>query len=249
MPRKDFDSYWFKFYPDKYLGGTAGFSMEMHGAYLILLLHQWESGSIKEEAALSIIGDLWHSIKHKFVETESGYVNVRMDEERNHKQKISQKRALAVMSRYKAMKNKKVKAGYNCTTNVVQPVSVSVSNSISDSSSLNSWKEDINIYYSLVDKAFEDIVTNEDEMNKLQRYNPNLNIKLSLEKAMYVFWKTEAGWKNKKKSRAKEIDMKSTLIKSLDINRVFKENPQQRFGRQEVSREELKEQFNRIKLS
>lgn len=133
MPRKDSDSYWFKFYPDKYLGGTAGFSLEMHGAYLILLLYQWEDGFITEERAIAVCGDSWNKIKHKFVFTEIGYVNTRMDEERNHKLEISQKRTIAIKERYKSMKNRQDKGRYKCSTSVLQTVSSSSSSSLSNS--------------------------------------------------------------------------------------------------------------------
>ena len=139
MPRKNSDSFWFKFYPDKYLGGTIGFTLEMHGAYLMLLLKQWNSGPIKEEDAIATIGDLWNKIKHKFLYTESGYVNVRMDIEKNHKAKISEKRISAVLSRYNKYKNQNVKTGYNCTSNVVQ---TSLLYSSSNSSSSKDKKKD-----------------------------------------------------------------------------------------------------------
>jgi uncharacterized protein YdaU (DUF1376 family) len=123
MPRKEStDSYWFRFFPDKYLGGTAGFSFEMHGAYLIMLLHQWESGAFKEDIAINKIGnELWNKIKYKFITTDQGLVNVKMDEESKHKRDISEKRTIAVQRRY------------NSSTIVVQPVYDSVS--VSDSSS------------------------------------------------------------------------------------------------------------------
>ena len=49
---------------------------------------------------------------------------------------------------------------------------------------------------------------------------------MSLEKSINNFWGTEAGWKHKKKSRAKEIDMISTLINNLDKNKVYKPKEQ-----------------------
>ena len=48
-----------------------------------------------------------------------------------------------------------------------------------------------------------------------------MNIKLSIEKSCANYWATEAGWKKKKGSRSKEIDMKMTLINAININKVY----------------------------
>jgi len=130
MPRKNTDSYWFKFYPDKYLGGTAGFSFDMHGAYIIMLIQQWESGPFSAELAIKKTGKLWDKISFKFEKTEAGYVNIRMAEESSHKREIAEIRRKAVLSRYKCTTNE--------GTNVLQTVSVSDSVSVS---SLNTKKE------------------------------------------------------------------------------------------------------------
>ena len=169
MPRKDTDSYWFKFHPDKYLGGTAGFTLEMHGAYLVMLLHQWENGFVKKETAESVCGNLWNRIKHKFVETESGWVNIRMDEERNHKREISLKRTKAVKERYKLLKNKTHKDRYNCTTSVVQSVSDSVSVSDSCSLPLKEKKELVKKQYAenvhMTEEEYNNLITEHGEEN------------------------------------------------------------------------------------
>jgi len=130
MPRKNTDSYWFKFYPDKYLGGTAGFSFDMHGAYMIMLIQQWESGPFSAELAIKKIGKLWDKISFKFEKTEAGYANIRMAEESSHKREIAEIRRKAVLSRYKCTTNE--------GTNVLQTVSVSDSVSVS---SFNTKKE------------------------------------------------------------------------------------------------------------
>ena len=40
-------------------------------------------------------------------------------------------------------------------------------------------------------------------MKTQERLNPNIDVKLSLEKGYVNFWGTEAGWIHKKKSRSK----------------------------------------------
>ncbi len=83
------------------------------------------------------------------------------------------------------------------------------------------WRNDFNIY--LCDCRTGYKLFNEDnELIKIQqRLNPGINIKLSIEKGFVNFWGTEAGWKNKKSKRTKDIDWKATIINSINTNRVF----------------------------
>lgn len=83
------------------------------------------------------------------------------------------------------------------------------------------WKDDFSIYLDLVRSAYKSICDDPKIMETQQSYYPGVNIKLSLEKACTNFWATDAGWKHKKKSRAKEIDMRMTLINAIDKNKVY----------------------------
>ena len=56
----------FLFYPNDYLGGTMGFSLEMHGAYLLMLLYQFHNGPFPDEKAISMVGKIWEQIQFKF---------------------------------------------------------------------------------------------------------------------------------------------------------------------------------------
>ena len=83
------------------------------------------------------------------------------------------------------------------------------------------WKDDFSIYLDLVRSAYKSICDDPKIMETQHSYYPGVNIKLSLEKACTNFWATDAGWKHKKKSRAKEIDMRMTLINAIDKNKVY----------------------------
>jgi len=67
---------------------------------MIMLMHQWKSGPFPEATARAIVGDLWDKISFKFVSTDAGYVNPRMDEEALHKKEISEKCRESVRIRY-----------------------------------------------------------------------------------------------------------------------------------------------------
>lgn len=86
------------------------------------------------------------------------------------------------------------------------------------------WREDYEIYLNLVREAYRAIRDDPELINRQQTFHPGVDIMLSIEKACENFWATEAGWKHKKKSRAKEINLKMTLINAIDKNRVFKSN-------------------------
>jgi len=83
------------------------------------------------------------------------------------------------------------------------------------------WKTDFDIYLTECKKGYEDFMNDEEMLKTQQRLNPNVNIKLSIEKGFRNFWGTEAGWQHKKKSRSKEIDWKRTIINSIAFNKVY----------------------------
>lgn len=89
---------------------------------------------------------------------------------------------------------------------------------------VKTWKTDYETYKSELLKVFQDLIIDKDFITKQEKYNPNVDISLSLEKAVYNYWITEAGWKKKKQSRAKEIDWKTTLTNAIGMNKVYKQN-------------------------
>lgn len=92
------------------------------------------------------------------------------------------------------------------------------------------WRNNFNIYKSIVEKAYNDILGDSVEMEKQSKFYPNVDIKLSLEKSIHNFWGAQAGWVHKKKSRAKEIDMRSTLINNIDKNKVYPPRVEKKTG-------------------
>lgn len=88
------------------------------------------------------------------------------------------------------------------------------------------WKEDYETYLSELRKAYKTLLRDDAWISTQQRYNPNLNIPLTLEKACTTFWATEAGWQHKKRQRAKTIDWRRTLTNSISQpqNKVYNDN-------------------------
>jgi len=85
----------------------------------------------------------------------------------------------------------------------------------------NTWRNDFNIYLSECKHSYELFMTDLELLKTQQRLNPNINIKLSIEKGFVNFWGTEAGWKHKKKSRSDKIDWNRTIINSIDLNKIY----------------------------
>lgn len=81
----------FSFYPKDFATGTATMSLQEVGAYIRLLSHQWESGSVPSDPGerARILGcakaqerDLWKKVGKKFTLHNDVYINERLEEER-----------------------------------------------------------------------------------------------------------------------------------------------------------------------
>jgi len=82
----------FLFYPGDWLGGTMGMTYEEKGAYLELLVMQWNCHRITKDAATRLVGnDLWQKISGKFSKDENGFFNKRLEEEVVKRRKHSDK--------------------------------------------------------------------------------------------------------------------------------------------------------------
>ena len=83
----------FLFYPNDYLGGTMGMTFEEKGAYIELLMLQFNRGHMTEHMIGHTVGQLWKNIKDKFTQDSTGlWYNVRLDEEKSKRIAFSQSR-------------------------------------------------------------------------------------------------------------------------------------------------------------
>jgi len=76
---------------------------------------------------------------------------------------------------------------------------------------------------------YSKLMENQIWIKEQQKYNPNLNILLSLEKAHTQFWGTEAGWEFTKKKKSKTKNWKRTYENALSLktNQVWLPKDQQ----------------------
>ncbi len=75
----------FLFYPGDYMGGTLHFTLEQHGAYLLLLILQYNNGPFSEGQAMQMLGadfkNVWSVVGEKFVNNGELYWNERLQRE------------------------------------------------------------------------------------------------------------------------------------------------------------------------
>ncbi len=73
----------FLFYPGDYIGGTMGMTFEEKGAYVDLLMMQFNRGHMTNDMIGQTVGHLWLKLKDKFVQDEHGlWYNERLDKEK-----------------------------------------------------------------------------------------------------------------------------------------------------------------------
>ena len=72
----------FLFYPNDYIGGTMGMTFEEKGAYIELLMMQFNRGHMTSHMIGQTVGQLWDKIKNKFeIDDQGKYYNKRLEEE------------------------------------------------------------------------------------------------------------------------------------------------------------------------
>jgi uncharacterized protein YdaU (DUF1376 family) len=83
----------FLFYPGDWLGGTIGMTFEEKGAYMELLMMQFNRGHMTEHMIGQVIGQLWDSVKPKFIQDEKGlWFNERLDLEKKRRKDYTESR-------------------------------------------------------------------------------------------------------------------------------------------------------------
>ncbi len=74
----------FLFYPNDYIGGTMGMSFEEKGAYMEILMMQFNRGHMTSHMIAHTVGQLWVKLEDKFIQDEDGFwYNQRLEEEQN----------------------------------------------------------------------------------------------------------------------------------------------------------------------
>lgn len=83
----------FLFYPNDYIGGTMGMSFEEKGAFIELLMCQFNRGHMTAHMCGQLVGQLWDKVKHKFEQDDNGlFFNKRLEYEINKRKSYTDSR-------------------------------------------------------------------------------------------------------------------------------------------------------------
>lgn len=81
------------FYPNDYIGGTMGMTFEEKGAYMELLVMQFNRGHMGGHMIGQAVGHLWDKIQDKFIQDENGlWYNARFEQEIIKRKKYTESR-------------------------------------------------------------------------------------------------------------------------------------------------------------
>lgn len=108
----------------------------------------------------------------------------------------------------------------------IQDIKQKKDNNIKNKEKEIDWRTNFDAYMVLVNEAKAKLLADTSVRQKKEKYYPDIDYELSLEKMVDDFWGTEEGWKHKVKGSKKSasIDMAKTLNKGFDMasNRVYK---------------------------
>lgn len=83
----------FLFYPNDWLGGTMGLTFEQKGAYMELLMLQFNRGHMTSHMIGHTVGQIWDEIKDKFIQDKDGlWYNERLELEKTKRKAFTDSR-------------------------------------------------------------------------------------------------------------------------------------------------------------
>ena len=117
-----------------------------------------------------------------------------------------------------------------------------------DINNINKWRTDFKVYLAIVADAKTKLLADQSFKADKEKYYPNIDYDLSIDKMVKEYWGTEVGWDKRRKGKSKKLNMLSTLKKGFDYpsNRVYKRTQfSQQNQSQQQSKYVSKEQDNR----
>lgn len=86
---------------------------------------------------------------------------------------------------------------------------------------VKTWRNDFETYMKECREGYKTFVEDKKLISDQERLNPGIDILLSIEKGFHEFWGTEDGWNNKKGKKTKNINWKTTIMKSIKFNKTY----------------------------
>ena len=103
----------FLFYPGDYVGGTMGMSFEEKGAYMDLLMMQFNRGHMTTRMIGQAVGQLWDKVQVKFVQDRDGlWYNERLELEQEKRKSFVSSRNNNLLGKNQYTKQPEKKIGH-----------------------------------------------------------------------------------------------------------------------------------------
>lgn len=103
----------FLFYPNDWIGGTLGMTFEEKGAYMELLMAQFNRGHMTNHMCGQVVGQIWDKIKDKFKKDSNGlWYNERLEAEILKRQNYTKSRLNNRSGKNQYTKNKENDDGH-----------------------------------------------------------------------------------------------------------------------------------------
>lgn len=134
----------FLFYPNDWIGGTMGMTFEEKGAYMEILMLQFNRGHMTSHMIGQTVGQLWDKIKDKFRQDSEGlWYNSRLEEEKTKRKKFTLSRNNNINGTNQHTKPKKEKLGHTTSHMEDANEDYNTTSISSTQSSLNSEKNNL----------------------------------------------------------------------------------------------------------
>lgn len=117
----------FLFYPNDYIGGTMGMTFEEKGAYIELLMLQFNRGHMDGHMIGQCVGQIWERIKCKFIQDEQGlWYNERLDVEKAKRKAFSESRRNNIKGNNQHMRGHMTKHMENENEDVIEVKNINI---------------------------------------------------------------------------------------------------------------------------
>jgi uncharacterized protein YdaU (DUF1376 family) len=177
----------FLFYPNDYIGGTMGMTFEEKGAYMELLMLQFNRGHMTTHMIGQTVGQTWVKIQDKFIKDADGlWYNERLDLEKERRKTFTESRRNNVSGKNQHTKNKEKEVGHMTTHMIGHMENVNINVNTKDIF-INNIKE----YQEILGDSFTEFVEYWCEPNK------NGKLRYELEKFFDVKRRINTWTKNK----------------------------------------------------
>ena len=197
----------FLFYPNDYIGGTMGMTFEEKGAYMELLMLQFNRGHMTTHMIGQTVGQIWVKIQDKFVKDADGlWYNERLDMEKERRKTFTESRRNNVSGKNQHTKNKEKEVGHMTThmTGHMENVNINVN---TKDLFINNIKE----YEEILGESFTEFVDYWCEPNK------NGKLRYELEKFFDVKRRINTWTKNKLRyGNSKTLNPTATSRERMD---------------------------------